>query len=126
VEFALVVPLLLVLLVGIIEFGRAWNCHQVITDAAREGARWSVIADQAITQPDVENRIRQYIAASGFNDSLAVISFPDGFKTGSNNVTAVRVEFPYRFVFLKALINLAFTTANGTVTLATEARMRNE
>ena len=39
VEFALIMPFLLLFLVGIVEFGRAWNQHQVITDAAREGAR---------------------------------------------------------------------------------------
>lgn len=45
VEFALVVPVLLMILVGIIEFGRAWNRQQVITDAAREGARRAVVRD---------------------------------------------------------------------------------
>jgi Flp pilus assembly pilin Flp len=45
VEFALVVPLLLMILVGIMEFGRAWNLQQVITDAAREGARRAVVRD---------------------------------------------------------------------------------
>lgn len=43
VEFALVVPLLLVLLMGIIEFGRVWNTEHVMTDAAREGARRAVV-----------------------------------------------------------------------------------
>ena len=43
VELALILPILLMLLLGIFEFGRAWNTKQVITDAAREGARlrWS-------------------------------------------------------------------------------------
>ena len=43
VEFALVVPLLLVMVMAIIDFGRAWNLHQTITDAARTGARQAVI-----------------------------------------------------------------------------------
>ncbi len=43
VEFALVVPMLLVMLVGIIEFGRAWNMSQVVTDSARQGARAGAI-----------------------------------------------------------------------------------
>jgi Flp pilus assembly protein TadG len=45
VEFALVVPLLLTILVAIMEFGRGWNLQQVITDAAREGARRAVVRD---------------------------------------------------------------------------------
>ena len=39
VEFALVVPILLMLLVGIIEFGRAYNVMISIQGASREGAR---------------------------------------------------------------------------------------
>jgi len=37
VEFALVMPLLLVMLLGIMEFGRAWHISQIVTDAARQG-----------------------------------------------------------------------------------------
>lgn len=45
VEFAIVVPLLMLFVMGIVEFGRAWNTYQVITDAAREGARRAVVRD---------------------------------------------------------------------------------
>jgi Flp pilus assembly protein TadG len=38
-EFALVLPLLLVLAVGVVDFGRAWNIRQILNNAAREGAR---------------------------------------------------------------------------------------
>ena len=36
VELALVLPILLLLVVGIIEFARAWNVHEALTDATRE------------------------------------------------------------------------------------------
>jgi Flp pilus assembly protein TadG len=39
IEFALILPVILLLVVGMLEFARAWNLHQVMTDAAREGAR---------------------------------------------------------------------------------------
>lgn len=125
VEFAILLPVLLFLVVGIIEFSRAWNAHQVLTDAAREGARNAVVANSE-TQTDVENRIRNYFSQSGFDGSQATITFPLGFKTGAGNSTAVRVEFPYRFIFLKVFMQLAFGSPDGTVTLATEAVMRNE
>ena len=126
VEFAIVFPLLMLLVIGIIEFGRAWNAHQVVTDAAREGARRAVINSSTITQDSVTDRIREYIGLAGFDGGLASITYPDGFKTGSGNPTAVRIEFPYQFVFLRPLIDAALGTSNGVVTLATEARMRNE
>ena len=39
VEFALVVPLLLLLVIGIFEFGRAWMTKNIMTGAAREAVR---------------------------------------------------------------------------------------
>jgi Flp pilus assembly protein TadG len=43
VEFALVLNLLLILLMGMIDFGHAWCLRQVITNASREGARAGVV-----------------------------------------------------------------------------------
>ena len=48
VEFALVLPLLLLVVFGITEFGRAWMTMNVITSASREGCRLAVVTD-----PDV-------------------------------------------------------------------------
>ncbi|MCM3484471.1 TadE/TadG family type IV pilus assembly protein [Kocuria rosea] len=45
VEFALVVPILLALLLGIIEFGRAYNAQISLTHAAREAARTMAITN---------------------------------------------------------------------------------
>jgi Flp pilus assembly protein TadG len=47
VEFALVVPLLLLLLFGIIEFGRLYNAQIEVSGAAREGVRVMAITDDA-------------------------------------------------------------------------------
>jgi Flp pilus assembly protein TadG len=46
VEFALVVPVLLALLLGIIEFGRAYNLQISLTHAARESARYMAIHEE--------------------------------------------------------------------------------
>lgn len=43
VEFALVVPILVMLLIGIVWIGRAFNVYVTITRAAREGARYAVL-----------------------------------------------------------------------------------
>ncbi|MBX7445209.1 MULTISPECIES: TadE/TadG family type IV pilus assembly protein [unclassified Arthrobacter] len=43
VEMAIVLPLLLLILLGIIEFGRAYNVQVSLTQAAREGARYAAI-----------------------------------------------------------------------------------
>ncbi|MDH6182295.1 Flp pilus assembly protein TadG [Microbacteriaceae bacterium SG_E_30_P1] len=47
VEFALVLPVLLIVLLGIIEFGAAYNAQLLLTNAAREAARsYSITADE--------------------------------------------------------------------------------
>ena len=126
VEFALVLPLLLLLILGIVEFGRAWNAKQILTDAAREGARLSVVGDPTITDTSQVNpSIRTIIALAGLDSSTATISYPDGFKTGTGNVTSVMVSLPFQFVVLHRLVQLV-TSSNGTMVLSTTARMRNE
>lgn len=124
VEFALLLPLLMVLLLGVVELGRAWNAKQVLTDAAREGARLSVIGDPTVDSVKVDALINRMIGRAGFDSSKVVITYPDGFKTGTGNITSVRLEMPYRFVALHRLAPLA--TNNGLITLRTTARMRNE
>lgn len=123
VEFALVVPFLLVFIIGIVEFGRAWNLHQVLTDAAREGARVAVVDDGTIALATVENAVKRGIASAGANPVHADIDV-----TGLNGVTGtpatVEVAFPYQFIFFGALKK--WTTGESTVWLRTKFTMRNE
>ena len=50
VEFALVLNLLLLLLMGMIDFGHAWFLRQVITNASREGARAGVVYPHPVNE----------------------------------------------------------------------------
>ena len=49
VEFALVVPILLLLIIGIAEFGRAWMAYNVVTGAAREAVRIAAVNSASTT-----------------------------------------------------------------------------
>jgi Flp pilus assembly protein TadG len=133
VEFALVMPILLLLIMGVVEFGRAWNLQQTITDAAREGARRAVVYDPALTRAEVEAAIQNKISASGFNGTAATITWCalcwDGAglpNLGVGEELAVRVDMPYEFTFLKRLIDLVNTGSQGQVMLSTTTRMRKE
>ena len=74
VEFALVLPLFLALVVGIFDFGQAYNLKQKLNNAAREGARFAIEescadctqAAPATTQA-IENSIVNYLANAGVN-----------------------------------------------------------
>ncbi len=61
-EFALVLPLVLLFIAGITEMSRAWNIKQVVTDAAREGARYTVVKDADVDSNDVKAKIMERLA----------------------------------------------------------------
>jgi Flp pilus assembly protein TadG len=136
VEFALVVPIFMLLVMGVIEFGRAWNLQQTMTEAAREGARRAAVFDPTVTPAQAASAIRAKIQAAGFDSTQANIVWQDcttacvavtDFNTlGRNDVVSVQLQMPYQFTFLKRLMDLVDTGANGQITLNTSTRFRKE
>ncbi|HUZ54815.1 MAG TPA: TadE family protein [Streptosporangiaceae bacterium] len=91
VEFALLLPLLLLLLFGIIDFGRALNAQVTLTQAAREGARLT-----ALNQPNVTSRTQA--AATGLSGvGVAVLS---ACPVGSGPTANADVKVTYTFTFV--------------------------
>lgn len=87
VEFAVALPLLVVLVVGLIDFGSAFNLKQKLTNAAREGARIAIGQSTAdLTQPvpstvqAVRTAIVNYLQNENLDTSL-ISSSPT--KTGA-------------------------------------------
>ena len=68
VEFALVIPLLLLLVFGIVEFGRAYQTRLTVTNAAREGVRVLAVTDD---QPAAE--AAALVAATGIDPAQVTI-----------------------------------------------------
>lgn len=125
VEFALVVPFLLLLVIGLVEFGRAWNAYQVITDAAREAARTAVVSNwnPLVTQDSVIAVARDALGRAGLDASAAQI-VPTGVGGARGTPATVAISYPYDFVFLRPL--MGWLDADGLVTLKTSFSMRNE
>jgi Flp pilus assembly protein TadG len=120
-EFALILPLLLLLVAGIIEFGRAWNIKQAVTDAAREGARYAVVQDDAV--PDsfaVKTKIEERLALASIETST--ISFSGPWRTAGEMTVTVSTQ--YRMGFVGVLMQ--WLGGSSTITIATQATMRNE
>jgi general stress protein CsbA len=131
VEFALILPLVMLILIGIVEFGRAWQAKQTLTDVAREGARIAAIANPSYTQDTVRIRVDSLMMAAGFLPDSVTIEYPDGCRfTGcaptisTGQITSVRLSMPHYFVALHRLMSLV--TNNGRMVLTSTARMRVE
>lgn len=111
VEFALLLPLLLLLLFGIIDFGRALNAQITLTQAAREGARLD-----ALGEPNVVSGTQ--LAATGLNPvSVTVTACPANAGAGVN----ATVKATYTFTFVTPLGSIArmfgASTIGPTITL---------
>lgn len=123
VEFAVVVPILMLLILGLVDFARAWNTYQVITDAAREGARTAVIDNPTITEADVLVTMSSAMARAGLNTTDATITIT-GFRSGRGNPTTVQIDYQYELGWVGLLLALA--SGDEFLTLSTQFVMRNE
>ncbi len=91
VEFALLLPILLLLVFGIIDFGRALNAQVTLTQAAREGARLA-----ALNQPNVVSRTQA--AATGL--SPVTVTVTSSCPTGAGQGVDAVVQTSYSFSFV--------------------------
>jgi len=74
VEFALVIPLFLLLFCAICDFGFALFCRMSVINAAREGARAAVMVSDHSTIPTVASSAAKSAAASGFLSGPVTVS----------------------------------------------------
>jgi hypothetical protein len=121
-EFALVLPLVMLFIAGIVEFGRAWNIKQAVTDAAREGARYAVVQDSTIlSTDDVKAKIEERLGLAGIETST--IEFSPDFHVANSEMT-VTVSTTYRMALVGVL--LGWAGAPSVVPISTQVTMRNE
>jgi len=85
----LLLPALVLILVGTIDFGRAFNAYITVTNAAREGARYGAMYPDDTA--NIKARTRNEAAGSSVEilDRDIVITFPEGSKDPGR---AIRVE----------------------------------
>jgi Flp pilus assembly protein TadG len=130
VEFALVLPLLLLIVLGIAEFGFIFQRYEVVTNAAREGARMAVLPGYADT--DVDTRVRAYmtqgrVPTTGTNPSVVItnVSIAVGAGLPPINAKRVVVTYTHSYTFLPKISGW-FGATYTTVPLKAVAEMRKE
>ena len=131
VETAITIPLLLMMMVGIFEVGRAYETWQVLTNAAREGARMAVTPSSNPTTTTA--LIRQYMADGQLGNSATatvVVNKTATINAGGTNVSAslVTVDYPFEFIMLQPVVRLVSpgATVGGPMTMRATSIMRNE
>jgi Flp pilus assembly protein TadG len=131
VEFALILPILLILVFGIIEFSIMLYDKAVITNASREGARRGVlfqhqgpVGSDIIIQTVNNYTTNNLISLGGEADlrTIAMSTCSDDPGEGDFRSARIRVEYDYSFLVMNSFIT-AFT---GPITLVAETVMRCE
>ena len=124
-------PLLILGSVGIVEFGRAYKTSQVLTNAAREGARAAVLPHAAADAVDA--RVRQYLQKGGLTSDrtvgVTVTTAPAApaivAKAPGSEVT---ISYPFQFVVLQPVAQLLVSGSmvDSPITVTATSAMRNE
>ena len=94
VEMAIVTPLLLTMLFGIIEYGWVFSVKQALVTAAREGARTAALPGS--TEADVEQRVADFLSPMGMTTYTVTMTH----ATADNPVETVKLTIPYSDVTL--------------------------
>lgn len=121
-EFALVAPVFFLMILGMLELGRAVMVQQMLTNAAREGARVGVLDNKTVA--DIETQVKRFLPSLPTGGSLAIRVNPNGPDYPSNPGDPVEV-----------VVSIAFSEVSwvpvpkylsGGVNLSATAIMRRE
>jgi Flp pilus assembly protein TadG len=128
VEFALAFPLLLLVVMGIIDFGLMFQQYEVITNAAREGARVGVLP--GYTKDDAQARAQAYVDAALLSGSSSATVATPTYGTALVNgkcvtTITVQVSYPHNYLFLSG-VGQYFGASFSSKTLTAVATMRTE
>lgn len=123
VEFALVLPLLFLIIAGIIDLGRLMFYSAITTNVAREGARAAVVLDPGSTtyNPDLV-KDRASVAGWGIDPARLTVT-PPTTCDGSNNLT-VKVAYDMDWLILGPAMELVGGSASTLGDIDAESTMR--
>jgi hypothetical protein len=120
VEFAVVLPLVLLVLLGIMDFGKAFNYWITENQVAAEGARRAAVNLGAATLQDY---VRSQIKVKELHDNAKIcVTFPNG-STKNKVGDPVKVTVAIKYLWLPVLKRFGHV---GSLTLRNTATMRLE
>ncbi|MBJ6751365.1 TadE/TadG family type IV pilus assembly protein [Geomonas anaerohicana] len=109
-ELAILLPLLLLIVFGITEFGRAMYIKNSLTNAAREGARRASVSPNDPTAEPTLADLRSHVAeACPFPINTAAVTIESTSTPPQHGASTITVTVPYDFTSAVNLIDLNFT-----------------
>jgi TadE-like protein len=134
IEFALIFPLLLLVLLGIIDFGFLFQRYEVLTNATREGARMAVLP--GYSTPDIQARVCAYLATGGVPSAgcpaapalVTVADVPIPLPGGGTPMfgRSVTLVYTHNFMFIGPIVGLMGGSWTNAKPITTTAIMRME
>jgi Flp pilus assembly protein TadG len=120
VEFAILLPVLMLILFGTIEFGMVMYSREVLTNASREGARAGIVQQTPkLDEGQIEAVVTNYLTNTGIDPANVDVSVTGAQGVFPNNLT-VSTSYPYQF-FAPGILGLG-----NSITLTTQTVMRHE
>lgn len=121
VEFALVLPMLMLLVFGIIDFGRAYYTLNQIISSVREGARYAAVLEDPIAQQaDVRKVVKDFTVPMG-GKKITDGQIEVALDQATGRVTVRVKNYPFELI-----TPLAKTFGAGTLLITREATFRWE
>jgi Flp pilus assembly protein TadG len=115
-EFALVLPVLCLLLFGVIQFGILFNNYVTLTDGVRAGARKAAVSRQASNPTgDAETAVRN--SAAGLDQSKLTVTVSPGPPWAHGQEVTVSATYPYKIDLLGLVL------ASGQLKSTTKERV---
>ncbi len=128
IELAIVLPLLLIMAAAIVDFGFMFQRYEVLTNAAREGARLGSLPGYTAT--DVQNRVADYLNVAGMSGApVPAVTFSNvAIGGGGPTISMVNVTafFPYNFLYIGPIAGMVGGTGWNSITLQATSSMRVE
>ena len=129
IELAIVLPILLIVVAGIVDFGFLFQRYEAITNAAREGARVAILPN--FNDVDVQERVKQYLDSTGLDRNASVVPLPTHstltLSTGATvDVVTVHVFYPAEFAYLGSFLQMVGGGYRDSIMLKGTSIMRTE
>lgn len=127
IEMAVAMPLLLLVVMGVVDFGFLFQRYMVLTNAAMEGARVGVLPGYSLG--DAQNRATAYAQAGGVpgtvNATAQFISLPGAGGAGTWPGLRVVVSHEYQYRYIGPIAGL-FGGSLSSVTLTAQSTVRRQ